>query len=324
MIKLNNLLNLNVEKETEQITEGLKNDIFHRLRRKGAVVGISGGIDSAVTAALLVRACGKERVLGIMMPEKESSPESLRLAKEVARIYSIDHIVEEITPVLNGFNCYRRRDEAVKHIFPEYDETYKLKIGLPTGIGDKRILNIFHATIISSDGKEQTKRMKPNEYLQIVAASNFKQRTRMSMLYYHAERLNYAVTGTGNKNEHELGFFVKYGDGGADLKPIIHLFKTQVYDLARYLQVPCDIIKAKPTTDTYTADQTQEEFFYRIPFSVLDTVWFAWEKGYSNEDIANIAGLTFDQVQNIINDIKQRKKITMALQEDLGKGSLLL
>jgi NAD+ synthase len=311
----NNLLSLDVEKEVSRIIEKLKNDIFHRLRRKGAVVGISGGIDSAVTAGLLVRACGNERVLGIMMPEKDSSPDSLRLAKEVARVYGIDYIVEDITPILKGFNCYGRRDMAVKRIFPEYDESHKLKIGLPTGIGNKRTLNIFHATVISPDGKEQTKRMKPAEYLHIVAASNIKQRTRMSMLYYHAERLNYAVIGTGNKNEHELGFFVKYGDGGADLKPIIHLFKTQIYQIAHYLQVPEEIIEAKPTTDTYSADQTQEEFFYRIPFSILDTVWCGWEKGYSNDDISIMADLTIEQVSNIIDDIKQKKKTTMALRE---------
>jgi NAD+ synthase len=312
----NNLLTLNVENEVSQITEKLKSDIFHRLRRKGAVVGISGGIDSAVTTGLLVRACGKERVLGIMMAEKDSSPDSLRLGEDVARVYGIEHIVEDITPVLNGFNCYGRRDEAVRTLFPEYDETYKLKIGLPAGIGNNRTLNIFHATIISPAGKEQTKRMRPTEYLQIVAASNFKQRTRMSMLYYHAERLNYAVIGTGNKNEHELGFFVKYGDGGADLKPMLHLFKTQIYQLARYLQVPEEIIKAKPTTDTYSADQTQEEFFFRIPFPVLDTVWYGWENNYSSEDLAKLTGLTVDQVKNIIEDIKQKKKTTEALREE--------
>jgi NAD+ synthase len=311
-----NLLTLDVEKEVDQITQKFKHDIFHRLRRKGAVVGISGGIDSAVTAGLLVRACDKARVLGIMMPEKDSSSDSLRLAKDVARVYGIEYIIEDITPVLNGFNCYERRDEAVKRIFPEYDGTYKLKIGLPVGIGNNRTLNIFHATIISRDGKEQTKRMRPQEYLQIVAASNFKQRTRMSMLYYHAERLNYAVIGTGNKNEHELGFFVKYGDGGADIKPIIHLFKTQIYQIAHYLQVPEEIIKAKPTTDTYSADQTQEEFFFRIPFSVLDTVWCGWENGYPNEDIAKLTELTVDQVKNIIEDIKQKKKTTEALREE--------
>jgi NAD+ synthase len=315
MINLVNLLKLEPEKEAKRIAEQLKNDIFHRLRRKGAVVGISGGVDSAVTVALLIQACGKERVLGIMMPEKESSPDSLRLAREVARVYGADHIVEDITPVLKAFNCYGRRDNAVKRVFPEYDNMYKLKISLPVGIGDNRMLNIFHATIISPDGKKQTKRMMLRDYLQIVASTNFKQRSRMTMLYHHAERLNYAVIGTGNKNEHELGFFVKYGDGGADIKPIIHLFKTQVYDLARYLRVPEEILKKQPTTDTYSAEQTQEEFFFRIPFYVLDTVWCAWERNYSNDDIANTTGLTVEQVQSIIDDIKQKKKTTEALRE---------
>jgi NAD+ synthase len=183
-----NLLNLDVEKEAEQITENLKHNIFHHLRRKGAVVGISGGVDSAVTAALLAKACSKERVLGVMMPDKDSSPNSIRLGREVADAFGIGYIVENVTPALEGLNCYGRRDEAVKRVFPEYNETYKLKIGLPSGMGDSRTLNIFHSTIISPDGRTQIKRMRPAEYLQIVAASNFKQRTRMSMLYYHAER----------------------------------------------------------------------------------------------------------------------------------------
>ena len=310
-----NLLKLDIEKETERITKQLKHDIFHRLRRKGAVIGISGGIDSAVTTSLLVRACGNERVLGIMMPEKESSPDSLQLAKTVAQQYNIEYIVEDITPVLDAYNCYVRRDETVKRVFPEYDETYKFKIGLPPGIGNNRVLNVFYATIVSPDGEKKTKRMRPAEYLQIVAASNFKQRTRMAVLYHHAERFNYAVVGTGNKNEHELGFFVKYGDGGADIKPILHLFKTQVYDLARYLGVPQEILRKQPTSDTYSAEQTQEEFFFRIPFSLLDTVWSGWEKNYPESDIAGITGLTVDQVRNIIADIKQKKKTTEPLRD---------
>jgi NAD+ synthase len=107
------------------------------------------------------------------------------------------------------------------------------------------------------------------EYLQIVAASNLKQRTRMSTLYYHAEMRNYAVIGTANKNEHDQGFFVKYGDGGVDIQPIAHLFKTQVYQLARYLGVPEEIQQRPPTTDTYSASCTQEEF----SFACLSRRW---------------------------------------------------
>lgn len=152
------------------------------------------------------------------------------------------------------------------------------------------------------------------EYLQIVAATNFKQRTRMSMLYYHAERLNYAVMGTGNKNEHDEGFFVKWGDGGADVKPIAHLFKSQVFQLAEYLGVPKEICERIPTTDTYTAECTQEEFFFRLPYQILDTVWYAMENGYSVEEVAREMDLSAEQVKRVWDDITRKIKATEYLR----------
>lgn len=100
------------------------------------------------------------------------------------------------------------------------------------GLLDRGTLNVHSLTIVTPDGEEKSARLEPAEFAQIVAASNFKQRTRMAMVYYHAELRNYAVIGTPNKNEHDRGFFVKYGDGGVDLNPIAHLYKSQVYQLA--------------------------------------------------------------------------------------------
>ena len=136
----------------------------------------------------------------------------------------------------------------------------------------------------------------------------------MSMLYYHAESKNFAVVGTGNKNEHEQGFFVKYGDGGADVKPIAHLFKTQVFQLGEHLGMPDEIQNRIPTTDTYSAEQTQEEFFFRLPFDILDTIWFGWEKGVSAADIASALELKPEQVDNVIHDIKRKIAATEYLR----------
>ncbi len=307
-------LRLDVEKTVNELTSQLKEDVFKRMKKRGAVVGISGGIDSSVVFALCVRAFGSQRVLGVMMPEKDSSPDSLKLARELAKTYDAPYVVEDMTGALWGFGCYHRRDEAIRKVFPEYDSTYKVKIGLPQNLLEKETLNVFNVTIISPEGEEKTERLPIREYLQIVAASNFKQRSRMSMLYYHAERLNYAVIGTGNKNEHAMGFFVKYGDGGADVKPIAHLFKTQVYQLAEYLGVPEEIQKRTPTTDTYSAEQTQEEFFFRLPFHILDTIWYGWEKGYSVDEIAAGLELKPEQVQRVINDIKRKIAATEYLR----------
>jgi len=302
------------QKEAERIIEKLRNDLSKILRKRGAVVGISGGIDSSVVLALCAKAFGSKKVLGIMLPEKESSKDNYVLARELTKTFGVDYVIEDITGALEGFGVYRRRDAAIKRVFPEYDQSYKAKIILPNNILDKNTLNVFQIMIISPEGVEQTKRLPVSEYLEIVAASNFKQRSRMSMLYFYADAKNYAVIGTGNKNEHEQGFFVKYGDGGADVKPIAHLFKTQVYQLAEYLGVPAEIRRRTPTTDTYSAEQTQEEFFFRLPFKTLDKIWLGWEKGFSNEEIAKELELEPAQVENVIQDIIHKKNATEYLR----------
>ena len=307
-------ININPAKEFEKITSKLKEDVTKKLKKRGAVVGISGGIDSSVVLALCAKTFGSERVLGVMMPENDSNPDSLKLAKKLSTKFNTKYVVENMTEALEGFGCYRRRDEAIKNVFPEFKNNYKAKITLPTNLLEKETLNIFHLTIITPDDKIRSERLPLSEYLQIVAASNFKQRSRMSMLYYHAEAKNYAVIGTGNKNEHEQGFFVKYGDGGADIKPIAHLFKTQVFQLADYLEVPEEIRQRTPTTDTYSAEQTQEEFFFRVPFGILDRVWFGWEQGVPSKKIAEALELTEENVESIINDTQRKIRTTKYLR----------
>lgn len=301
-------------KEFEKISSKLRDDVAKKLKKRGTVIGISGGIDSSVVLAICAKTFGPDRVLGVMMPENDSNPDSLDLAKKLSAKFDTKYVVENMTDALAGFGCYKRRDEAIKNVFPEFNNSYKAKITLPTNLLEKESLNVFQLTIITPDGKTKSERLPLKEYLQIVAASNFKQRSRMSMLYYHAEAKNYAVIGTGNKNEHEQGFFVKYGDGGADIKPIAHLFKTQVFQLAEYLEVPEEIRKRTPTTDTYSAEQTQEEFFYRVPFDILDRVWFGWEKGIPSKIIAQALELTEENVESIIHDTQRKIRTTEYLR----------
>jgi NAD+ synthase len=266
---------------------------YHAETLHYAVIGISGGIDSSVCMALSVKAFGAEKVVGIIMPEKDSSPDSEMLARELAAKFEVKAIKEEITGALSGFGCYERRDEAVKRVFPDYDPaTWKMKIGVRQSGLFSNLPPIFYLTIIDAKGNVKDKILPAREYLQIVAASNFKQRTRMSMLYYHAEALHYAVIGTPNKHEQEQGFFVKYGDGAGDVMPIGNLYKTQVYQLAEYLGVPKGIIERTPTTDTYSAEQTQEEFFYQLPFDLMDLFWYGWENGYGPEEVGSVLGYT--------------------------------
>jgi NAD+ synthase len=305
----------NIEAEVNRISERMKNDIFGLLKRKGAVIGISGGIDSSVTLALTVKALGAENVLGIMLPEKDSSPESKEFALKLANKFKVRTLEEDITGALDGFGCYRRRDEAVTAIFPEYNPAdFKMKIGINQRGLNQFLPPVFSLTIIGSDGKEKSKILPIKEYLQIVAASNFKQRCRMSMLYYHAEFLHYAMIGTPNKHEVEQGFFVKNGDGGADIMPIAHLYKSQVYQLAEYLGIPKEIIKRTPTSDTYSAEQTQEEFFFQMPFMEMDLIGYGLENGISAEEVGIVLNKTTDEVKHIYNNLNRKKKTTEYLR----------
>ena len=307
-------LDINPAQETERIVSSLHRNVHQVLHRQGAVVGISGGIDSSVVLALCARAFGPERVVGILLPEGESSPDSTVLAHLVANKFGVSTVTEDISAALAGAGCYRRRDEAIVRIFPEFSTGWKAKIVLPGNLLDKETLNVFSLTVTNPAGQDFTQRLPLREYYQIVAASNFKQRTRMTMLYYHAELRNYAVIGTANKNEHDQGFFVKHGDGGVDVAPIVHLFKTQVYQLARYLDIPEEIQSRTPTSDTYSGGSTQEEFFFRVPFAILDVVWYGYEHNVPSEQIAQALGLTREQAERVIADIVRKQRTTAYLR----------
>lgn len=308
-------LELDAAAETERIVTFLREGVTGGLHRQGAVVGISGGINSSVVLALCVRAFGAERVVGILLPERESSPDSAELAYLLAEKFSVNTVLEDISGALLGAGCYQRRDEAMQRVIPEYQPGWKTKIVLPGDLLERATLNIFQLVVTSPEGVEYRKRLPPQEFRQIVGASNFKQRMRMAMLYYHAELRNYVVAGTAQKNERDLGFFVKYGDGGSDINPITHLYKTQVFQLASYLGVPEEIQGRTPTTDTYPGGSTQEEFFYRIPFETLDLIWAGHERGISQEQIATALDLSVEQVGNVVKDILSKRQATAYLRE---------
>ncbi|GAB1405870.1 MAG: NAD(+) synthase [Lentimicrobiaceae bacterium] len=305
----------NIEKLADELGEMLKEQIFYEYKRRGAVIGISGGIDSSVSLALAAKYLGPERVFGVMMPEKDSNPDSETMASRLAAQYGVKAVVENIRPALEGFKCYERRDEAIQRVFPDFNpKTWKSKIGLNKSGLDQKLPPVFYLTVIDESGKQHSKIIPVQEYLQIVAASNFKQRCRMSMVYYYAEKMHYMVIGTANKHEIDQGFFVKYGDGGADIYPQANLYKTQVYQLAAYLDVPHEIIDRVPTTDTYSAEQTQEEFFYQLPFSIMDPMWYAYENAYSAEEVAPVMGMTTEEVNIIFGNFARKQKTTEYLR----------
>jgi len=310
------VLQIDAASETDRIVKFLQQNVRQTMKRQGGVVGISGGIDSAVVLALSVRAFGARNAVAIMMPDKDSDPASEELARELAAGLGIEPCLENVTAALEGFGCYRRRDEAIARVFPEYDAAkgYKAKIVLPQDLLESGTLNVFSLTVVTPDGREETRSLPPRELLTIIAASNFKQRSRMATLYFHAESRQFAVIGTANKNEHAQGFFVKYGDGGADIQPIAHLFKVQVYQLAKYLGIPEGIQRRTPTTDTYSAHCDQQEFFFRLPFATLDLLWFALEKQVPIPEVAAAMNLSELQVRRAFEDITRKERTTQYLR----------
>ncbi|MBN2165355.1 MAG: NAD(+) synthase [Marinilabiliaceae bacterium] len=311
----------NVDQIVEKICDKLNNDVFHIMKRKGGVIGVSGGIDSSTTLALMVKALGADRIFAVMLPESDSSPDSKKFALQLLEKFGVEYKEENISAALEGFGCYKRRNLAVKKVVSNYDPIEdKMKIVIPPEIIKSNLPPVHYVTVIYKDGSEQSCRLPMGEYLQIVAASNFKQRSRMSMLYYHAERLYYAVIGTPNKHEIEQGFFVKYGDGGSDVFPIGDLYKTQVYQIARYLGVPVDIINRPPTTDTYSAAQTQEEFFYQLPFETMDLLWYAFENGYSPKEVSPVLEMSEEDVVRNYNNFERKRKTTDYLRQPPIRG----
>lgn len=286
--------------------------MFKQLRRKGVVVGLSGGIDSSVVAALCAQALGEERVLGLLMPELDSSDDSLRLGQLIADSLGINAITEDISPILKAAGCYRRRDEAIRAVIPAYNESYKSKIVLQS-ILERTEYRIYSVVVQAPDGTQIKARLSAEGYLGVVAATNFKQRARKMMEYYHADRLNFAVTGTPNRLEYDQGFFVKNGDGSADLKPIAHLYKTQVYQLAAHLNVPLEIQQRSPTTDTYSLQQSQEEFYFSLPYDKMDLCLYGKNHGIPAADVAPTVDLTPEQVSQVYRDIDAKRIATRYL-----------
>lgn len=307
-------LHLDPAQETERITDAIREQVFGQLRRKGVVLGLSGGIDSSVTAALCVRALGADRILGLLMPEHDSSPESFSLGHLVAGHYGITTLVEDIAAPLEATGCYSRRDQAIRSVFPEYGPGYKAKIVLP-GLFEASTFRLFSVVIQSPAGEVRRARLSLDAYQQLVAATSFKQRVRKMMEYYHADRLRYAVIGTPNRLEYELGFFVKLGDGAADIKPIAHLYKTQVYQLADYLGVPEAIRRRLPTTDTYSMAQSQEEFFFSLPYDKMDLCLFGKNRAIPAEELAPAVGMTAKQVERVYDDIDAKRNAARYLHE---------
>ncbi len=303
------LLALDPEKETRKICDRIRTLLSKHLKRRGLVVAVSGGIDSSVTLALAAKAVGSDRVIALLMPERHSADETLALSRSVADAFGVRWYHEDISEALQAVGFYRRYDEAVRQIVPGYGDGWVSKIVLPS-ILDTTGFNLYSLVARDPDGKETRARLPLSAYLEIVAATNFKQRIRKMFEYYYADRFNYAVAGTPNRLEYDQGFFVKLGDGGADIKPIAHLYKSQVYQLAGHLGVPEKIRMRPPTADTYSMPQGQDEFYFSLAYDKMDLCLYGKNNGYRPEEIAGTLKLTPDQVKRVYEDIDTKRNTT--------------
>ncbi|MDY6945269.1 MAG: NAD(+) synthase [Pseudomonadota bacterium] len=302
------VLEMDNDRVIETISTRLRSILSKDVGRRGFVCAMSGGIDSSVSSALCVKALGKDKVYGLMLPERDSSGFSTARGRQLAEHLGIRYEVFDIAAALDGIGCYKWRDDAIRKVFPEYGEGWKNKIIISGGLAGQ--INHFQLVVQSPSGETRQARLPLPEYLQIVAATNHKQRIRKTVEYFHADRLNYAVIGTPNRVEYDQGFFVKNGDGSADVKPIAHLYKTQVYALARHMKLPEEICAAIPTTDTYSLAQGQDEFYFALPYKQMDIALYALNNGYAADELARAIDISPEQAVNVYRDIEAKRRAT--------------
>ena len=306
------VLKIDCRAEADRVSAFIREQV-RSLHRKGIVIGLSGGVDSALSVALSVEAVGKDKVLAILLPDKESSPQSAEFALKQAKKLGIEAMTVDITPVLEAFGTYEKRDAVARSIYPEFGAGHTLKITLPSDVLNKDGYNFFTLTTYDPQGNSKTTRLNNEQAQGIIAATCTKHRTRMMTQYYYSEKLNYLVCGTTNKSEAVQGLYVKYGDGGVDIEPIAHLYKTQVFQLAEHVGVVPEIIGRAPCPDTYSAPVTDEEWYFRMPFKTLDLLLYAWELKIDITDVCRVMELTEDQVKRVFRDFDSKYKTTRHL-----------
>jgi len=299
-------IQIDASHEMLRISEEITSEVLRKLRKKGAVVAVSGGVDSAVCLGLCARALGPGSVLAVFLPDRDSSQESARLASLVSSQFGVHLESQDISPILEAAGAYGSQEAAIQDIWPDFKRSWDFKIVLPALL-EAELIPTPRIQLATPSGEERIERLPHRVHLKLIAATNYKQRTRKMIEYYHADRLGYAVCGTPNRLEYDLGFFVKGGDGLADFKPIAHLYKSHVYALAEVLGVPEDVVSRNPTTDTFPLEQSQEEFYYGAPLWILDLCLFGMQNDLTAEYVARVADLTQDQVERVWKSIRSKK-----------------
>lgn len=317
------VMTIDAEKISLRIEEFIRDQLKHYFRMKGVIIGLSGGIDSAVAGALSVRAVGPQRVHGVLLPERDSNPVSREYGKKMAESLGIEYTEVDITPMLESYGVYSKRDAVVKKYFPDLEGEYKFRLTLPQDLLDRDRINAYRLDVQKQDGAVLNARLSHSDFLEMMASNDIKQRTRMTVMYYEAERRHYIVCGTTNRAETAQGFFVKYGDGGVDIEPLTPLYKNQVYQLARHLGVPKEIISRTPSPDTYSFEVSDKDFYFCLPYDTVDMILYAQEHSISKKETAEALGLEMEQLERAWKDLARKQSATRHLRDtppvpDLG------
>jgi NAD+ synthase len=309
-----NVLKINPEKELERLSQFVVDQVKIVFRRKGVIVGLSGGIDSACMASIAVHAVGKENVVGLVLPEKESNPISSKYAIKHAEELGIEHREIDITPTVDSIVKYNQRDEFLRNLIPEYKPGYKYNIKLPTDLLERASFSFYNLQVQMPDGEIKKKRLTLDEFRTITSFANIKIRSRMLHIYAEAEQRSLVVAGTTNRTEFILGDFCKYGDGGTDIEPLSYLYKNQIYQISEYLNVIPEIMDRQPSPDTFSLPVSDQEFFFRISFDKLDYLLYAWEHEISIDEAANALNLSEDAVDRAYKDFTSKYRATAHLR----------
>ena len=314
MTEISELIKIeNIENTISEITNFIKNEIFEIYQKKGVVIGLSGGIDSAITAALCTKSIGSEKILGLILPEKESDVNSKNLALQIAEKYNIDTKTIDITNILESFGVYENKEKIVKQKFPNYNEKCKYRVVVPPK--SENSIGMPFLEILDDENTLHKLKISSFDFLNLTAATSIKHRVRMTMLYNYAEKNNFTVVGTTNKTEYLQGYFVKYGDGGSDIEPLVHLYKTQIYQIANFLKLPEEIINQDASPDVWSFKTSDEEFFYAVPYNIVDLILYGREKNLSISEIAKFSNLESEKIERLIQFQNQKQNKSQTMRE---------
>jgi len=302
-----------LEKSVAKLCDFIKDEVTNKFQKYGAIVGMSGGIDSAVSASLCTKALGSDNVLGLILPEKESDPASQIHAKKLVDQLQIKSEIIDITSILDTFGVYQYKEQVIKNKFPNFNDECKYRIIVPPKRAN--IVGIPFLEILDDKNNSHKLKISSSEFLTLTAATSIKHRMRMTMLYYYGEKNNLCVIGTTNKSEYLQGYFVKYGDGGSDIEPLVNLYKLQIYQLGAFLKIPEEILNKNASPDVWSFVTTDEEFFYSVPYDIVDLMLYARENNLSVAKIRQLSNLSLDEVENLLKTHDQKRAKSQHMRE---------